>query len=100
MRTTAKLLVTLLDAVSSALSLFVKCCMVVVIGLWPDAVMNKARPHARTQSERDRVKREREREKERDERREEREEAERERETHAHTHTHALVSLHSQALWE
>ena len=58
MRTTAKLLVTLLDAVSSALSLFVKCCMVVVIGLWPDAVMNKARPHARTQSERDRVKRE------------------------------------------
>ena len=89
MRTTAKLLVTLLDAVSSALSLFVKCCMVLVIGLWPDAVINKARPHACTQSEREREKRERERERKRREKREERrEKRERERETHTHTHTH------------
>jgi hypothetical protein len=39
--------------------------MVLVIGLWPDAVINKARPHARTQSERVREERERERERER-----------------------------------
>jgi hypothetical protein len=62
MWTTAKLL----DAVSSALCLFVKSCMVFVIGLWPDAV--------RENSEEIR----------------ERERGERyiERETHTHTHTH------------
>jgi len=92
MRTTAKLL----DALSSALCLFVKCCMVLVIGLWPDAVINKARPHARTHAE---CERERDERRENSEESRERERGERyiERETHTHVHTHtSVVSLYSQ----